>query len=1160
MASQHSNAFVELSIRDTEGASQVFRRAIMPASSSNFYVNGEHVSRKEYKQALSDSGFPPSHRSYLVFQGAVADLASRDPRGLTTLLEDVSGSGKLQKEFAKKKEEMETAMRQLRVITARTRAARDQKRRLKAQAREAKRFLGLKARREKLKEKSFLVRLAFITRQIRQAEMNNRKAEKTLKHEEGIQRGTKKQEAATRKALASILKQCRKAENALDKRRADRGFLLPVKRLEAEARMIATRIHDASEDRERAATHARLMHDEREELLKSREEARARLETLNKTASGTGSLPPHLIPLRRRCDIEFRREAGQLIQKVEKASGELRAAEDELQNAQEVLETLQNSLGSARQRIVRLRGEAGNHKEALGKLRDKATNAKRLREEARAALDAAEREAKEAEEDAKKTDWNYRQAHANESEMRKDRREREAVSRLRDLYPGVYGALEDLLKVPDASLQPAVSVALGRYRRAVVVSTPEVAAECMRHLRMQRLVCLTFLPLSTVTPPKPPTVPASMSRMIDCVEYQKRIEIAAEFALGGTILAQDIEEARRVGWGHSRRVRVVTRNGVVFNKSGALSISPGGAETGARAAKADVAQLADAAKAAKKRVTDARKQLAIARDAFAGRAGEGANATSSIDSQITRLRSRIGATLDALKEAEAQERQLKERIAEAKAQIGRLEEPADRSRRAHLQLESRLGKIRERAYGELLDEVGRDNFRTAHELLTGFTKEAEEAKRLAAGARSDLAAIEARIEYLSGAKGTRTAAEEKLDAIDRRVERLKKRQAQIKRNLVEAQNQSEREVTKDEQFERRVKEWRKKRDESRKELNELSRELRDHSRKAAEARKIHAAAVAKRDELRTERAHLLERARLEGLRLPVGDADHMENVLLAASRVSSQDAGRVSQEMLDSFDSLIDGANVNFRSIKAELRRLDEEDVGAQNALLEILAEITREDAALAAEMLECEPNMRAEELLSTLQKRIDEEGDEFNAARTGAEQARRAFNLVLSERHKLFMDCFNFLSKHIDAVYRELTRSRVAPRGGSAAVSLTDPEMPFLGGITYSPMPPYDSYRAIETLSGGERTVSTLAFLFTLNMYKPAPFFVLDEVDAALDLQNVQRVAHYVRKHRSDTQFLVISLKDHFFQYSDALIGVTRDGPGTPSKILTLDLTAFDK
>lgn len=116
-------------------------------------------------------------------------------------------------------------------------------------------------------------------------------------------------------------------------------------------------------------------------------------------------------------------------------------------------------------------------------------------------------------------------------------------------------------------------------------------------------------------------------------------------------------------------------------------------------------------------------------------------------------------------------------------------------------------------------------------------------------------------------------------------------------------------------------------------------------------------------------------------------------------------------------------------------------------------------------------------------------------------------------QRLALFTDAFDHISRSIDAIYKELTRSDVHPLGGMAYLSLESPDDPFNGGIKYTAMPPSKRFREMEQLSGGEKTVAALALLFAVHSHRPSPFFILDEIDAALDASNIARVAQYIRQ-----------------------------------------------
>lgn len=174
----------------------------------------------------------------------------------------------------------------------------------------------------------------------------------------------------------------------------------------------------------------------------------------------------------------------------------------------------------------------------------------------------------------------------------------------------------------------------------------------------------------------------------------------------------------------------------------------------------------------------------------------------------------------------------------------------------------------------------------------------------------------------------------------------------------------------------------------------------------------------------------------------------------------------------------------------------------------------------------------------------------EYNVKKDEFEEAKKAYNLflknlnkvnndlrVLSEqRHVLFMKGFNSISKSLKEVYQTITF------GGNAELELLDCLDPFSEGIAMSVMPPRKSWKNIANLSGGEKTLASLALLFALHMYKPSPVYFMDEVDAALDFRNVSVVANFIREKARDVQFIVISLRSDMFELSNTLLGVYKN------------------
>lgn len=201
---------------------------------------------------------------------------------------------------------------------------------------------------------------------------------------------------------------------------------------------------------------------------------------------------------------------------------------------------------------------------------------------------------------------------------------------------------------------------------------------------------------------------------------------------------------------------------------------------------------------------------------------------------------------------------------------------------------------------------------------------------------------------------------------------------------------------------------------------------------------------------------------------------------------------------------------------------------------------------------------MRAIERLETVENRLVATEKDFEESRAALKTTRDAFNQIKEKRFELFNKAFEHISEQIKHTYKELTRSEAYPLGGNAYLDIEeDTPTPYLSGIKYHAMPPLKRFRDMEHLSGGEKTMAALALLFAIHSYQPSPFFVLDEVDAALDNANVEKFKKYIREHAGPgMQFIVISLKTALFQDSESLVGVYRDQEVNSSRTLTLDVS----
>uniref|UniRef100_A0A673BHX5 Structural maintenance of chromosomes protein n=1 Tax=Sphaeramia orbicularis TaxID=375764 RepID=A0A673BHX5_9TELE len=151
----------------------------------------------------------------------------------------------------------------------------------------------------------------------------------------------------------------------------------------------------------------------------------------------------------------------------------------------------------------------------------------------------------------------------------------------------------------------------------------------------------------------------------------------------------------------------------------------------------------------------------------------------------------------------------------------------------------------------------------------------------------------------------------------------------------------------------------------------------------------------------------------------------------------------------------------------------------------------------------------------------------------TERDNFKHAYEDIRKQRLNEFMSGFNMITNKLKENYQMLTL------GGDAELELVDSLDPFSEGIMFSVRPPKKSWKKIFNLSGGEKTLSSLALVFALHHYKPTPLYFMDEIDAALDFKNVSIVACYIYEQTKNAQFIIISLRNNMFEIADRLIGI---------------------
>src|SRR5437867_12470746 len=138
-------------------------------------------------------------------------------------------------------------------------------------------------------------------------------------------------------------------------------------------------------------------------------------------------------------------------------------------------------------------------------------------------------------------------------------------------------------------------------------------------------------------------------------------------------------------------------------------------------------------------------------------------------------------------------------------------------------------------------------------------------------------------------------------------------------------------------------------------------------------------------------------------------------------------------------------------------------------------------------------------------------------------------------EKKKLdtFMSAFTKVNETFQQIFHDITE------GGNGRMALDNPENPFEGGLDVLLQFPGKTELTIGSASGGEKSVSTVCYLLALQQIHPMPFYVMDEIDAHLDVVNAKRLATLLRSRSGESQFIVISLKDTTFSRAERDYGV---------------------
>ncbi len=197
--------------------------------------------------------------------------------------------------------------------------------------------------------------------------------------------------------------------------------------------------------------------------------------------------------------------------------------------------------------------------------------------------------------------------------------------------------------------------------------------------------------------------------------------------------------------------------------------------------------------------------------------------------------------------------------------------------------------------------------------------------------------------------------------------------------------------------------------------------------------------------------------------------------------------------------------------------------------------------------------NLRALEDYDAQQARAVELKEEFKRLEGQREELIHLVDQLTDKKKEGLAKIFTSINDNFSRVYAELTE------GGEAELVLENPEKPFEGGLILKVKPAHKKALRLEALSGGERSLASMALIFAIQEYDPSPFYLLDEIDQNLDAVNAEKVARMIRRNAATAQFVQISLRKVSLKEADHLVGVTMTPDSLSEVIMRVNLAEIE-
>ncbi|KAK9491705.1 RecF/RecN/SMC protein [Lipomyces doorenjongii] len=1133
-----------------DGAEMHLKRSITIQGSSEYRLNGKVVSALEYSRALEEENILIKARNFLVFQGDVEAIAAQSPRDLTRLIEQISGSLEYKAEYDNQKLEQERATEASNAAFSKKRAYHSEIKQYQDQKAEVEIYEEKLAEKESAIITHILWKLYHYGRVIDtsnvQIDVSNDELER-LRSELSVAQAlldtSKTEHAKSVRQSQKQIRAIRKIERLMEEKATS---MVPVeekiKVINSNEKQRLARQRDILTDFKRQeATVSQLKQD-----INSIDKAVQQFEEQQQHSSRESGISLSEVDLQEysRLKETFNRQAAKENGRLDNLLRQKRTDEDSLSTFRSKIDEYRKQKARLEEEIVDLTARHDQTSARINHdLQDLASKKQQLNDIVSERLQQTAEE-QEINEKLQKCVNELIDVNADRRESERELRLKETISSLKRLIPGVRGRVSDLCKPKQRKYETAMITVLGRNIDAVVVDTQRTASDCITYLREQRAGISTFIPLDSVIIKPISTSLRGMHKQmrlaIDTIDFDPSNERAMQYVCGNSVVCDDLDVAKYIRWEKAIDAKAVTLDGSVIHKGGLMT---GGRSNTTQNRKWEDQAVKGLQKLKENLLTELaelakNKHILGVEDALSG----------DIDGLEQRLgfeREQLAVIKRTLQGRQSELEFVDEHLHDL---VPKLNEAEINFERTHLQaseLETNVRNIENELFSSFCRKIGVTSIRRYEEFQGLMAQEismkrlefTSQKTRLANQLRFEQERLNETAERLNNITSTMTRERQLINQLQAEKAAIKEEidilQAEMATLNEDCNKHRDIVAEKSEELAK-----------NRAEVQKVTKNIEKHSKEMAALQEE----LEKTYSLRTG---ILRNCKLEGINIPLLEGS-LADIPIGEEAVTDNrmqvDEDSAASQLVQTIEDF--GITINFDSLDPELRENGRHDV--EETLLDKIRILT-------SEMETMTPNMKAVERLEEIEGRLDDTEKEFDKARRDAKNSKDSFNSIKEKRLDLFNKAYTHISEQIDKIYKELTKSKSFPLGGTAYLTVEDQDEPYLDGIKYHAMPPMKRFRDMEQLSGGEKTMAALALLFAIHSYRPSPFFVLDEVDAALDNANVAKIANYIHDHAGPRfQFIVISLKNALFQRSDALVGIYRAQVENSSRALTLDLKAY--